>query len=186
MKNKDTKARFNHTKKPSKFSITEYDYKNIASDDSDDKPTINTSPDKHQNNTNKELLLKIRKGLTNILTSESKKKNITIKLKVGEVSEIESISDTVSSFVAFVNKTIATKLDNLQEMHEFYQQKATHPTVKNKKCKFTIDDSDDLESNESATTSTSESSSSKKNKSMYPISNRNSGVSCNMTRMNDN
>jgi hypothetical protein len=74
MKNKDTKARFNRTKKPSKFSITECNYKNIASDDSDDEPTINTSPDKHKNNTNEELLLKNSKGLTNILTSASKKK----------------------------------------------------------------------------------------------------------------
>ncbi len=90
--------------------------------------------------------------------------------------------------MAFVNKKIATKFNNLQEMHEFYQQEATHPTVKNKKRKITINDSDDSESNEPATTSTSESSSSNKNKSknnkcsMYPISNRNSGVSCNMTR----
>ncbi len=74
MKNKDTKARFKCSNKPSQFSITECDYKNIASDDSDNEPTINTSPDKHKHNTKGELLLKISNGLSNILTSASKKK----------------------------------------------------------------------------------------------------------------
>jgi hypothetical protein len=74
MKNKDTKVRFRRAKKPSHFSITECDYKNIASEDSDDEPTFNTSPDKHKHNTQGELLLKISNGLSNILTSASKKK----------------------------------------------------------------------------------------------------------------
>jgi hypothetical protein len=46
-KDKDTSARFSCAKKPIKFSITEYDYKNIAPDDSDDEPIISTSPDKN-------------------------------------------------------------------------------------------------------------------------------------------
>ena len=163
-KDKDTSARFSRAKKPTKFSITEYNYKNIAPDDSDDEPTISTSPDKHKNKSNKELLLKISTGLSNILTSASKKKNNTKKLKVGEVSELDSVTETVSSLVAFVNNTIETKFDNLKDMHEFYQQEATHTTVHKKRGHFAINDSDDSESNKSATTSNSESSSNKKPK----------------------
>ncbi len=68
-------------------------------------------------------------GLSNILTSASKKKNNTKKLKVGEVSELDSVTETVSSLVAFVNNTLETKFDNIKDMHEFYQQEATHTTV---------------------------------------------------------
>ena len=96
--------------------------------------------------------------------SASKKKNNTKKLKVGEVSELDSVTETVSSLVAFVNNTIETKFDNLKDMHEFYQQEATHTTVHKKRGRFAIDDSDDSESNKSATTSNSESSSNKKPK----------------------
>jgi hypothetical protein len=109
-----------------------------------------------------ELLLKISTGLSNILTSASKKKNNTKKLKVGEVSELDSITETVSSLVAFFNNTIETIFDNLKDMHEFYQQEATHTTVHEKRGRFAIDDSDDSESNKSATTSNNESSSNKK------------------------
>ncbi len=35
--------------------------------------------------------------------------------------------------MAFVNKTIDTSLDKLQEIQEFYQQEATYPTEKNNK-----------------------------------------------------
>ncbi len=68
-------------KKPTKFSITEYDYKNIAPDDSDNEPTISTSPDKHKNKSNEELLLKISMGLSNILMSASKKKKTPKNLR---------------------------------------------------------------------------------------------------------
>ena len=74
IKNTDTNARFTYAKKPSKFLINECDYKNIVSDDSDDEPTINTSPDKYKHSTKEELFLKISTGLLNILTSASKKK----------------------------------------------------------------------------------------------------------------
>ncbi len=90
-----------------------------------------------------------------------KEKNNTKKLKVGEVSELDSVTETVSSLVAFVINTIETKFDNLKDMHEFYQQEATHTTVHKKRGRFAIDDSDDSESNKSATTSDSESSSNK-------------------------
>ena len=66
--------------------------------------------------------------------------------------------------MAFVNNTIETKFDNLKDMHEFYQQEATHTTVHKKRGCFAINDSDDSESNKSATTSNSESSSNKKPK----------------------
>ncbi len=42
--------------------------------------------------------------MTNILTSTSKKKGNNKKLKVGEVSELENITETVSSLVAFITK----------------------------------------------------------------------------------
>ncbi len=102
-------------KKPSKFSITEMDYKNTVSEEAGDEPTFNTSPNKHKNKTNEELLQNISSGLTNILTSA---------LKVGEVSELENITETVSSLVAFINKTRSTKFDSLQDMHDYYQEKA--------------------------------------------------------------
>jgi hypothetical protein len=40
-------------KKPSEFSITKMDYKNTVSEEADDEPTFNTSPDKHKNKTTK-------------------------------------------------------------------------------------------------------------------------------------
>ncbi len=64
--------------------------------------------------------------------SASKEKNNTKKLKVGEVSELDSVTETVSSLVAFVNNTIETKFDNLKDMHEFYQQEAMHTTMHKK------------------------------------------------------
>ncbi len=70
----NTRKRFSCAKKPSKFSITKMDYKNTVSEEADDEPTFNTSPDKHKNKTNKELLQHISTGLINILTSASNKK----------------------------------------------------------------------------------------------------------------
>jgi hypothetical protein len=43
----DTRERFSCAKKPSEFSITEMDYKNTVSEEADDEPTFNTSPNKH-------------------------------------------------------------------------------------------------------------------------------------------
>ncbi len=64
------------------------------------------------------------------------------------------------------NITIATKFDKLQEMHEYLTNQPQQVPL-----------------NQVAAKKTSQ----KNNKcSMYPISKRNSGVSCNMTRMNDN
>ncbi len=59
--------------------------------------TFNTSPNKHKNKTNEELFQNISTGLTNILTFASKKKGNNKKLKVGEVSELENVTETVSS-----------------------------------------------------------------------------------------
>ena len=70
----DTRERFSRAKKPSEFSITKMDYKNTVSEEADDEPTFNTSPNKHKNKTNEELLQNISTGLTNILTSALKKK----------------------------------------------------------------------------------------------------------------
>jgi hypothetical protein len=119
----DTCKRFSRAKKPSKFSITKMDYKNTVSEEADDEPTFNTLPNKHKNKTTKELLQNISTGLTNILTSASKKKGNNKKLKVGEVSELENITESVSSLVAFINKTRSTKFDSLQDMHDYYQEK---------------------------------------------------------------
>jgi hypothetical protein len=48
----DTCKRFSCAKKPSKFSITKINYKNTVSEEADDEPTFNTSPNKHKNKTN--------------------------------------------------------------------------------------------------------------------------------------
>ncbi len=66
----------------------------------------------------------------NILTSASKKKGNNKKLKVGEVSELENVTETVSSLLAFINKTRSTKFDSLQDMHDYYQEKAQLTTEK--------------------------------------------------------
>ncbi len=70
----DKRERFSCAKKPSEFSITDMYYKNTVSEEADDEPTFNTSPNKHKNKTNKELLQNISTGLTNILTVALKKK----------------------------------------------------------------------------------------------------------------
>ncbi len=56
----DTRERFSRAKKPSEFSITKMDYKNTESEEADNEPTFNTSPDKYNNKTNEELLQNIR------------------------------------------------------------------------------------------------------------------------------
>ncbi len=63
------------------------DYKTTESEEADDEPTFNTSPNKHKNKTNKELLQNISMGLANILTVTLKKKGNNKKLKVREVSD---------------------------------------------------------------------------------------------------
>ncbi len=134
-------------------------------EESDDEPTINTSPDKHRNKSNEELLLNITTGFTNILTSASKKKNNNKKLKVREISELDTVTDTVSSLVAFVNKTSPLKFNSLQDMHDYYQKEAQLTTVNKKKCRLAIQSSDDdLESSDSDDTSSSESIGDKKAK----------------------
>jgi hypothetical protein len=161
----DTRERFSCAKKPSKFSITKMDYKNTVSEEADDEPTLNTSPNKHKNKTNEELLQNISTGLTNILTVASKKKGNNKKLKVGEVSELENITEIVSSFVAFVNKTRSTKFNNLQDMNEYYQEKAQLTTENNKRRRLDMEDSDDSsDSSVSDDTSSSESTGNKKAK----------------------
>ncbi len=91
-KDKDTSARFSRAKKPTKFSITEYDYKNIAPDDSDDEPIISTSPDKHKNKSNEELLLKISMGL--LKTVSSLVALSTIQLKLSSIISKTCMSST--------------------------------------------------------------------------------------------
>ena len=160
----DTRERFSRAKKPSKFSITKMDYKNTVSEEADNEPTFNTSPNKHNNKTNEELLQNISTGLTNILTVTSKKKGNNKKLKVGEVSELENITETVSSLVAFINKTRSTKFDSLQDMHDYYQEKAQLTTEK-KRRRLAMEESDDsLDSSYSDNTSSSESTGNKKAK----------------------
>jgi hypothetical protein len=161
----DTRKRFCCAKKPSEFSITKMDYKNTESEEADDEPTFNTSPDKHKNKTNKELLQNISTGLTNILTVASKKKGNNKKLKVREVSELENVTEIVSSFVAFVNKTRSTKFNNLQDTNEYYQEKAQLTIENNKRCHLDMEDSDDSsDSSISDDTSSSESTGNKKAK----------------------
>ena len=161
----DTRERFSCAKKPSEFSITKMDYKNTESEEADDEPTFNTSPDKHKNKTNKELLQNISTGLVNILTVALKKKGNNKKLKVGEVSELENVTETVSSFVAFVNKTRSTKFNNLQDMNDYYQEKAQLTTENNMRRRLDMEDSDDSsDSSISDDTSSSESTGNKKAK----------------------
>ena len=45
----DTCKRFSCVKKQSEFSITKMDYKNTESEEADNEPTFNTSPNKHKN-----------------------------------------------------------------------------------------------------------------------------------------
>jgi hypothetical protein len=160
----DTRERFSRAKKPSEFSITEMDYKNTVSEEADNEPTFNTSPNKHKSKTNEELLQNISTGSTNILMVASKKKGNNKKLKVGEVSELENVTETVS-FVAFVNKTRSTKFNNLQDMNDYYKEKAQLTTENNKRRRLDMEDSDDsLDSSISDDTSSSESSGNKKAK----------------------
>ncbi len=92
----------------------------------------------------------------------SKKKGNNKKLKVGEVSELENVTETVSSFVAFVNKTRSTKFNNLQDMNNYYQEKAQLTTENNKRSHLDMEDFDDSsDSSISDDTSSSESTGNK-------------------------
>ncbi len=143
------------------------DYKNKVSEEAGDEPTFDTSPNKHKNKINKELLQNISTGLTNILTSASKKKGNNKKLKVGEVSELENVTETVSSLVAFINKTRSTKFNSLQDMHDYYQEEAQLTTVNNKRHRLAMEESNNsLDSSESDNTSSSESTGNKKAKAI--------------------
>ncbi len=44
----DTHERFSRAKKPSELSITKMDYRNTESEEADNEPTFNTSPDKQK------------------------------------------------------------------------------------------------------------------------------------------
>ena len=46
------------------------------------------------------------------------------KLKCSEVSELQYVSDTVSSLVAFVNRTSSVKFHSFDGMHDHLQQEA--------------------------------------------------------------
>jgi hypothetical protein len=52
--------------------------------------------------------------------SAMKKKGNTKKLKVREVSEQQTVIDTVSSLVAFVSKTSSTNFHSLNNIHEHF------------------------------------------------------------------
>ena len=116
---RDPLARAKH---PSQFILTEDDFKTTILDKSDDQPTISTSPNKHKNKSKEQLLFNVTTGFKTILLSAPKKKGNTKKLKVGEVSGLQSVSDTVSSLVAFVNKASSTKFHSFEDMHDHFQQ----------------------------------------------------------------
>ncbi len=65
--------------------------------------------------------------------------------------------------MAFVNKTRSTKFNNLQDMNDYYQEKAQLTTENNKRCCLDMEDSNDSsDSSISDDTSSSESTGSKK------------------------
>ncbi len=67
--------------------------------------------------------------------------------------------------MAFVNKTRSTKFNNLQDMNDYYQEKAQLTTENNKRHHLDMEDSDDsLDSSVSDYTSSSESAGNKKAK----------------------
>ncbi len=95
----------------------------------------------------------------------SKKKGNNKKLKVGEVSELQNFTETVSFFVAFFNKTRSTKFNNLQDMNDYYQEKAKLTTENNKRHRLDTEDSNDSsDSSVSDDTSSSELTGNKKAK----------------------
>ena len=69
-KDNNTRARF----VSAKFILTDRDYKTTGSDDCEDQPTFNTSPDTQKNKTEKELLLNISIGVKSALLSTQKRK----------------------------------------------------------------------------------------------------------------
>ncbi len=94
-----------------------------------------------------------------------KKKGNNKKLKVGEISELENVTETVSFFMAFVNKTRSTQFNNLQDMNDYYQEKAQLTTENNKRRRLDTEDSNDsLDSSISDDTSSSESTGNNKAK----------------------
>ena len=124
-KDTDTNAQFEHARKPSQFKLTDNDWKTTTNEESDNQPTFSTSPDKHKHEPKEQLLLNVATGLKTILMSTMKKKaNTKKKLKCGEVSELQHVSDTVSSLVAYVNRTSSVKFHSLDDMHEILQQEA--------------------------------------------------------------
>jgi hypothetical protein len=124
-KDKDTSARFERARKPSQFKLTGNNWKTTTNDESDNQPTISTSPDKYKHEPKEQLLLNVTTGLKTILMSATKKKaNTKKKLKCGEVSELQHVSDTVSSLVAYVNRTSSIKFHSLDDMHDILQQEA--------------------------------------------------------------
>ncbi len=81
-KNKDTRSRFVRANEPSEFFLTEDDYKTTPVDESDNQPTISTSPDKHKHEPKGQLLLNVTTGMKSILLSAAKKKSNTKKTQV--------------------------------------------------------------------------------------------------------
>ncbi len=64
-----------------------------------------------------------------------------------------------------MNKTRSAKLDSLQDMHDYYQEKAQLTTENKKRCRLAKEESDDsLDSSDSDNTSSSESTRNKKAK----------------------
>ena len=58
------------------------------------------------------------------MSATKKRANTKKKLKCVEVSELQHVSDTVSSLVAYVNKTSSVKFHSLDDMHGILQQEA--------------------------------------------------------------
>ncbi len=66
--------------------------------------------------------------------------------------------------MAFINKTKSTKFNSLQDMHDYYQEKAQLTTEK-KRCRLAMEESDNSsDSSDSDNTSSSESTGNKKAK----------------------
>ena len=173
-----TNTRFTHAKKPSKFLITECDYKNIVSDDSDDEPTINTSPDKYKHSTKEELFLKISTGLLNILTSASKKKISPKNSRLEKSVRLKAFRTLFPHSWTLSTKQLILSSIIYKTCMSSTNKKLHIPQWRIKRENLIFDDSDNLESNKSATTSNSESSSnkkklSKKKWSVFQISSKN-------------
>jgi hypothetical protein len=134
IKDSNTKIRFQCTKIPTNFQLTDTNYTTIENDVCDKIPTPNCSTARNIEKTSDELLLNISSIIKSALMSKQKKRNNSKRLIQGAINKLQITHEGASSVNSLVNQRHHTNFQELDTKHEHLQKKAE--MAKNKQKMF--------------------------------------------------